>query len=133
MERQMRELAEHPTVKRVRARQGQGATATAPRRLDADRLRDLCLESGADDVGFVEIDRPELADQRAEILAVFPRTRTLISLVCRMNRENIRTPPRSIANLEFHHTTDAVNETARRIVAALERDGIGAMNGAAAG
>ena len=51
----------------------------------------------------------------------------------RMNRENIRTPARSIANLEFHHTTDDTNEVARRIVAALERIGVRAINGGAAG
>jgi epoxyqueuosine reductase QueG len=49
-----------------------------------------------------------------------------------MNREKIRTPARSIANLEFHHTTDETNEVARRIVAALERIGVGAINGGAA-
>src|SRR5256886_4445984 len=74
--------------------------------LDAAWLRQLCLDAGADDVGFVERDRPEIADQKADIENVFPRTRTLISVVCRMNRENIRTPARSISNLEFHHTTD---------------------------
>ena len=47
-----------------------------------------------------------------------------------MNRENVRSPARSIANLEFHHTGDEVNEVARRIVAALEREGVRAMNGA---
>jgi len=36
---------------------------------------------------------------------------------------NIRTPSRSIASLEFQHTTDDTNEVARRIVAALERIG----------
>jgi ferredoxin len=51
----------------------------------------------------------------------------------RMNRENIRTPARSIANLEFHHTTDETNEAARKIVKALERIGVRAMNGGAAG
>jgi ferredoxin len=50
-----------------------------------------------------------------------------------MNRENIRTPARSIANLEFHHTTDEVNEVARKIVAVLERTGVRAINGGAAG
>jgi hypothetical protein len=69
----------------------------------------LCLDAGADDVGFVERDRPEIADQKADIHNVFPRTRTLISVVCRLNRENIRTPARSISNLEFHHTTDETN------------------------
>jgi ferredoxin len=50
-----------------------------------------------------------------------------------MNRENIRTPARSIANLEFHHTTDEINEVARKIVATLERAGVRAINGGAAG
>jgi hypothetical protein len=40
--------------------------------------------------------------------------------VLRMNRENIRSPARSIANLEFHHVTDEINEVARKIVATLE-------------
>src|SRR5437879_8277811 len=50
-----------------------------------------------------------------------------------MNRDNIRTPARSISNLEFHHTTDEANAVARRIVSALEKLGIGAINGGAAG
>jgi ferredoxin len=50
-----------------------------------------------------------------------------------MNRENIRTPARSIANVEFHHTTDQTNEVARKIVATLERAGVRAINGGAAG
>lgn len=96
--------------------------------LDRDWLRRICLEAGADDVGFVEIERPELADQRADILRSFPRTRALVSFVRRMNREPIRSPARSIANLEFHHVGDGVNETAREIVSALEREGVGAVN-----
>lgn len=108
-------------------------TLTAPGTLDAAVLKHLCLEAGADDCGFVTLDREEIAPQRADILAAFPATRTLISLVCRMNRENIRTPMRSVANLEFHHTTDHVNEAALRLVRALEQLGIRAVNGGAAG
>jgi epoxyqueuosine reductase QueG len=93
----------------------------------------VCLEAGADDVGFVEAGRAEIADQSGDILAVFQKTKTLVSFVLRMNRENIRTPARSIANLEFHHTADEINEVARKIVAALERIGVGAINGGAAG
>lgn len=96
--------------------------------LDAKILRKKCLESGADDVGFVELDRPELTDQRQDILAAFPKAKALISFVCRMNREPIRSPARSIANLEFHHTGEDVNEVGRKIVSALEREGIGAIN-----
>ena len=65
-------------------------------------------------------DRPELADERHDILRFYPRTKALISFVLRMNREPIRNPARSVANVEFHQTGDRVNETAHRIVAALE-------------
>jgi NAD-dependent dihydropyrimidine dehydrogenase PreA subunit len=129
-----RRIDRHPTVVRFRARQATEAEGEPfPAPLEADWLRQLCLASGADDVGFVELARPEVADQRADILATFPRAEALVSFVCRMNRENIRTPARSVANLEFHHTTDHTNEVARRIVAALGERGVRAMNAGAAG
>src|SRR5512145_2077887 len=121
-------LSEHPTVKWFQERVDAATVEATPLSLDAEWLRLLCLEAGADDVGFVEIDRPELADQRDDILIFFPRTKTLISFVRRMNRQPIPSAARYIANLEFHHTGDDVNETARRIVAALEERGIRAVN-----
>lgn len=117
-------LDEHPTVRAVRSR-SPAAADSAP--LDAAELRELCLQCGADDVGFVPLAWPELADQRAEVLRAFPPARAAISLVFRMNRENIRSPARSAANLEFHHATDHGAETARRIVAALETRGFRAF------
>src|SRR5437016_13734250 len=127
------QLSEHPSVKHFYQERANRGDVPRDHVLDAAWLRQLCLDAGADDVGFVERDRPEIADQKAEIEEVFPKTRTLISLVMRMNRENIRTPARSISNLEFHHTTDEANAVARRIVSALEKLGIGAINGGAAG
>jgi ferredoxin len=127
------QLAEHPTVRQFQEREAAGHSPAQPQMLDREWLRQVCLDAGADDVGFVEIDRPEIADQRGDILWLLPKTRAVISFVVRMNRENIRTPARSIANLEFHHTTDETNEAARKIVAELERIGVRASNGAAVG
>ena len=127
----MTNLEEHPTVRSFR----EGAASLSPpassAKLDATWLRQVCLEAGADDVGFVDIARPEINGQRTDILAAFPHTKTLVSLVCRMNRENVRTPFRSVANLEFHHTNDEINEVARRIVEKLETLGVRALNPAA--
>lgn len=120
----MTKLDDHPSVLRFRRSEPRPHPGT----LDAARLRQLCLDAGADDVGFVAIDRPELDDQRAEILALFPWTKGLISLVCRMNREPIRSPARSVANLEFHHAGDRTNEVARTIASALEAKGLRAVN-----
>lgn len=119
-------LADHPSVKRFH--ETGGIASPQSETLDANWLRQLCLECGADDVGLVEIARPALDDQRADILRFVPHAKTLISFVCRMNREPIRSPARSIANLEFHHTGEHVNEIARQIVGKLESKGIRAVN-----
>ncbi|HWU39591.1 MAG TPA: hypothetical protein VN203_18230, partial [Candidatus Acidoferrum sp.] len=121
-------LSDHPTVKAFYERTARVSAPVAPARRDANWFRQLCLDAGADDAGLVEIGRPALDDQREDILRFFPPTRTLLSFVCRMNREPIRSPARSVANLEFHHAGDHVNEVAKKIVAALERQGIRAVN-----
>ena len=104
----------HPTVRLVR----QKRDALSPA-IDAAALRSLCLDAGADDVGFVGLERPEVAEQRDEILGVLPSARTLVSFVVRMNRDDIRAPARSIANVEFHHGGHESNEVGRRIARAL--------------
>ena len=80
----MAQLEEHPTVKHFREKRAGRTDLSQAQALDAAWLRQLCLDAGADDVGFVESDRPEIADQKAEIESVFPNTKTLISFVCRM-------------------------------------------------
>lgn len=122
----MTKFDNHPTVKRWREKSA-SKPPTKTAKLNRDSLRSLCLEMGADDVGFVEIGRDAIADQRPDILKAFPVTKSLISIVCRMNRENIRTPVRSAANLEFHANYDHVNEVARKIAKALEQMGVRAM------
>ncbi|MBW4474445.1 MAG: SCP2 sterol-binding domain-containing protein [Stenomitos rutilans HA7619-LM2] len=122
----MAKFDNHPTVKwwREQSTNHQPASTAA---LNSDSLRSLCLEAGADDVGFVEIGRSAIADQHADIFRAFPPTKTLISFVTQMNRENIRTPVRSAANLEFHANYDHANEVARRIVRTLEQTGVRGM------
>src|SRR5947207_2254512 len=120
-------LEDHPTVKRIRLNTLNSASPSKES-LDAAWLKQLVLDAGADDVGFVEIDRSELDDQREDILKAFPHARTLISFVVRMNRQAIRTPARSVANTEFHHSGDEVNDIARRVVRILEDRGIRAVN-----
>lgn len=107
---------------------GSAELFTESGRLNGKLLRDICLQAGADDAGFVELDRPAIADEKPHILRAFPATRTLLSIVVRMNRENVRSPARSIANNEFHHSGDEVDEICREVVTRLERAGIRAMN-----
>lgn len=123
----MSKFTDHPTMQWWRDRLATQPPVVANTPLNADSLRELCLQAGADDVGFIQIDRPEIADQRADILTAFPKTKTLISFVTKMNRENVRTPVRSAANLEFHANYDHANEVARSIVKILEQTGLRGM------
>ncbi len=117
----------HPSIQRYLAngRREEGAAQTL---LQADHLLQLCLEAGASDAGFAQITSPHLDGQRQKILQAYPRTKSLISFVCRMNTENVRNPARSAANLEFHSTTDETNHVARKIVATLAKQGVRAVN-----
>ena len=116
-------LADHPTVRKVR-----GRPTERPGPLDADWLRTVCLEAGADDVAFASVDNPDLAAERDHVEGALPGARSYISLVVRMNRDNVRSTARSVANQEFHRTGELINEAAYRITRTLQDAGYRALN-----
>ncbi|MGW4487152.1 4Fe-4S binding protein [Amycolatopsis sp. NPDC004368] len=119
-----RKLATHPSVRAVLAR----GERTQPGPIDAAWLRELALAAGADDVAAVSLEHADLAGERPHALAALPGTRSLISLVVRMNRDNVRTPARSVANQEFHRSGEIINEAARTITRELQDAGYRALN-----
>jgi hypothetical protein len=60
--RYVMKLADHPTVKAFYAKAVADPAPPAPARLDADWLRQVSRDAGADDVGMVEISRAALDD-----------------------------------------------------------------------
>jgi Fe-S-cluster-containing hydrogenase component 2 len=116
-------IAAHPTVQKM-----MGRKSTPPGVIDAAWLRTLCLEAGADDVAFASVDNPDLASEREHVDGALPGARSFISLVVRMNRDNVRSPARSVANQEFHRTGELINEAAHRITRALEAAGHRALS-----
>jgi ferredoxin len=121
-------LAAHPSVQAVLARRRAGEVAKPPAVIDADWLRELCLAAGADDAAAVDLDHPDLAGEREHVLAALPGTRTLIAMVFRMNRDNCRSPARSVANQEFHQTGEQADHAARGVTQALQDAGYRALN-----
>ncbi|MBV8488836.1 MAG: SCP2 sterol-binding domain-containing protein [Planctomycetaceae bacterium] len=118
-------IEDHPSVRALR-RQTRSPAPSGP--LDADELRSLCLECGADDVGFVRLSDPLLEPDRSRILEAFPGADSLIAICCRMPVENVRSTKRSFANQAFHATGHEVDEVCRRIVLALSDRGVRACN-----
>lgn len=93
-------------------------------KLSAGELRSICLEAGADDVGFVEVGRSGLDPEREDILRVYPRTRTVISYLIAMNRENIQSQCINIADEEYHRSCDDLSKAARKILRQLNARGV---------
>ena len=116
-------LAQHPTVRAVRSRPAQ-----APGVIDADWLRKVCLDAGADDVGFARVADPALSSEVPHVEAALPGAVSYISLVVRMNRDNVRSSERSVANQEFHRSGELMNEAAHRITRVLQDAGHRVVN-----
>ena len=127
----MSNFDDHPTVRQVR-KMAASKTHDPRGSIESMALRAFALERGADDCGFVSIENPALSGERDHVLRCFPATRTLMAIVRRMNREQVRSPARSLANLEFHEAGVDVDAIARDVVRHLGHRGIRAVNSAMA-
>ena len=95
--------------------------------LDAQALRELCLDAGAADAGFVEIGRRELGAESDHATRIFPRTLALVSLVSMSNPDAIRSVSRATANLAWHHNHVHLDEVTQRVIDALSERGVAAV------
>lgn len=95
--------------------------------MDTQVLRQLCLGAGAADVGFVEIGRRELGAESEHATRIFPRTRTLVSLVSMSNPDAIRSVSRATANLAWHHNHSHLDEVTQRVIDELSDRGVAAV------
>ena len=59
---------EHPTVVRYREKIEKSVPSEVPEMLDSTWLKTMALKAGADDVGLVEMDRPEIEADRGNLL-----------------------------------------------------------------
>jgi epoxyqueuosine reductase QueG len=114
------DLKSHPSVVASRNRQ----TIEAPLSVSREWVKQLAIESGADDAGVVSVEHPSLADQKEFIISAFPRARTLISFTCRLNTAQIRSKDRSFADSEYVETDKMMTSISRKIVRGLLKRGI---------
>ncbi len=121
------DLQNHPTVKRHREHALQQVPAL-PERLDRDWVKQIVREAGADDVGVAPISSPSLDGYRKNILTLLPETKTCVSVICRMNPVNVRSPHRQLYELEYHHSYLEVDHVARRAALRFLDHGLAAVD-----
>jgi epoxyqueuosine reductase QueG len=117
-------LDAHPSVVALRAKRDD----SPPKPLSWSAIRDIAIRAGADDASVVSLDHPDLAEEKRYALEAMPTARSFVAIVMRTLPADIRSPKRSIANLEFHHTGHEIDEVARRIAHELEQRGHASMN-----
>ena len=95
--------------------------------VDAEWLRELVMAAGAADVGFVEVGREALGDESDHARRIFPRVRSLVSMVTVANPDAIRSVSRATANVAWHHKVVALDEVTRSVIDQLNERGISAV------
>ncbi|MEU5693983.1 4Fe-4S binding protein [Actinosynnema sp. NPDC020468] len=91
--------------------------------MDAAQIRAWAEQAGADDVGFVPIDAPGLEVDLEYARLALPRAKSYIAFCVRMNRDNVRSPLRSIANTEFHQALDEAGVVGHRLARLIQDAG----------
>jgi ferredoxin len=85
-----------------RQKEAQLGSTRQHQRVEAQWLKQVCIDAGAADVGLVEIGRLGLGDESAHAVRLFPRVRTIIGIVTVSNPDAIRSVSRATANLAWH-------------------------------
>lgn len=116
---------QHPSIEKVLARMVD--EPSLPDTVDSPWLRQLCMDCGADDVGFVSVDRPEMAAEKGNALRALPKAKTIIGFAIKMDEEPIRSEYRSLTNMEFHNSVDKAAEVGSKIAGALKKHGYSAL------
>lgn len=97
---------------------------SASTKLSTNSFRNLCLNAGAADVGFVEIGRKEVDDQREDLLYAFPRTKTIVCIVHRLHNDSMRSPLHHVADNELKYVKSRLYDVSHKIMVELEKSGV---------
>jgi len=93
-----------------------------------ETLRSICLESGADDAGIIEIARPGISAHYNDIVHAFPGAVSIISIIKKANRQSIQSPMLSLANEEYRHIYNVTAGAGRKIICRLNELGINGVS-----
>ncbi|MCP4368558.1 MAG: 4Fe-4S ferredoxin, partial [Deltaproteobacteria bacterium] len=95
--------------------------------VDYKKLKEIARKAGADDCGIADICSVDLEDEKEVIVALYPKTKALISIVISLNRENVRCVSRAVSDLEFMQGFERTNTVARKLAALLKTHGINVL------
>ena len=119
-------LADHPTVKAYKL--GKNESPKPVKSLKSAQLKQIALEAGAHDAGFIDLARDAMTDYRKDLSDAMTDTQSVMVLVFRVNQNHLKSLAHSVADYEFKQAWTDANHITRQIVIQLRRIGIKALN-----
>ncbi|MBT8352589.1 MAG: 4Fe-4S binding protein, partial [Deltaproteobacteria bacterium] len=119
---------DHPTVKWFKQNSAIMSGDLNLGDMEYKKLKEISREAGADDCGIADIYSKDLVNEKEDILALYPKTKALISIVISLNRENVRCVSRAVSDLEFMQGFEWSNMVAKKLAAVLKTQDINVLN-----
>ena len=118
----------HPDIKWFNEYSENAWQSLVDNKIEYLQLKELAEEAGADDCGITDINSPELVEEKEDILSMYPETRSLLSVVINLNRENVRCVSRSVSDLEFMTGMEKSNEVLKKLARMLKQKNINSVH-----
>lgn len=114
----------HPTVQWFNTTADIRKPKTQSSSFDADLLKTLAQNAGADDCGVAEISSPVFEGEREGMLSLFPDARAVVGFVVKLNPVNVRCVSRSVSDHEFVLGFERSKSVVEKLTRSLNRHGI---------
>ena len=121
-------MEDHPTVKWFNEMSETRAAESGPLVTDYNKIKEMAVDAGADDCGIADVYSLDLENEREGILALYPKTNALISIVIKLNRENVQCVSRCVSDHEFVQGFERTNVVERKLATLLRAQGINALH-----
>ncbi len=119
---------EHPDIKWFKQRADKTLYPLTRKKIECLFLKDLAAKAGADDCGIIDINCPELVEEKQDILSLYPETRSLLSVVVTLNRENIRCVSQAVSDLEFMTGIEKSDEVLKKLAIVVKQKNINSVH-----
>lgn len=101
-------------------------------KISRDTLKEIVLNSGADDCGIVDLNRPSIQSEVSEIKKAFPKLKTLVSFVLFLNKSNLRSVDESLMDIEYTRGYKKLDEISHDVSRFLMKSGFESITPSAA-
>ena len=124
-------LKNHPDISWFNEHSENIQESLANKKIEYSYLKELAAEAGSDDCGIVDINCTELVEEKQDILSLYPETKSLLSVVITLNRENVRCVSKTVSDLEFMTGMEKSNKVLKLLARVLKQKNINSLHPAA--